>query len=586
MADARLPLDEVHLKRLAQILFRCLEEVGSTKAALYLDATGSGACSLVAQFGWPRGTALPVCLDEALVRWVQRERRCFTVTPAMKAPELAGFGQGPEGPRFLVAPIYDHGEWQGLLIQRDKGRGEAYDLHRDEARTLSICQEVVAVCREAQAPSAEPVSAPPADPLPFDDAALPVVVPAGEALGSLVEPVPEAPAEALPATVFEVLEGFQGTGTQAFQAIPREQDKTSRNLDEPPRVPPVQPRPGIFMLEQRNFFWQVAELLFQALPLHAVALWMDEQAEIRPLLTYSREPLSLDLKQQILAHATYHLPQVTQRDLRILSRAAWMERPSLGGAFRSYLPVAMVVEGGGQDLLLLFRLDEKPFTQREQELVQGIARLLGIHLQEGRLHERYHRAFLSVSHRILSTLDGGAPNLEHHSLQTARMARNFAVRCELGSAEVEAVSIAAILHDVGTYLLEPDLLSKPDLSPEDLAEIRTHPVLASTFLKDFQFPFDVLTIIRHHHERWDGSGYPDGLAGEAIPLGSRIISLVEAYEVMSSGTPFKAAKPIGDILAELRREAGRQFDPRLAHAFADYLQAKSESGMNGLGGLP
>jgi HD-GYP domain-containing protein (c-di-GMP phosphodiesterase class II) len=99
-------------------------------------------------------------------------------------------------------------------------------------------------------------------------------------------------------------------------------------------------------------------------------------------------------------------------------------------------------------------------------------------------------------------------------------------------------------------------------------------VLASAFLKDFRFPFDVLRIIRHHHERWDGTGYPDGLKGEEIPIGSRIISIIEAFEVMSSGRGYKPPRGSREILEELRRVASTQFDPSLVSDFIDYLASK------------
>jgi putative nucleotidyltransferase with HDIG domain len=245
------------------------------------------------------------------------------------------------------------------------------------------------------------------------------------------------------------------------------------------------------------------------------------------------------------------------------------------GVFQTYLPVVLMEEGGGQDLMLIFRVDEKPFDEEEQIHIQQVARLLGFHLQESRLHEHYHRSFLTVAHRILTSMEGGAPKLKSHSLNTARLARNFALSLELASPEVEAISISAILHDVGTFMLDPQVLGKPSLSAEDMASIQTHPVLASTFLKDFRFPFDVLKIIRHHHERWDGSGYPDGLQGEQIPIGSRVINLVEAFEVMSSGSEFHPAKGGREILDELKRGSGNQFDPNLVTEFLNFLAAKA-----------
>ncbi len=145
---------------------------------------------------------------------------------------------------------------------------------------------------------------------------------------------------------------------------------------------------------------------------------------------------------------------------------------------------------------------------------------------------------------------------------------------DLPTSAVEAVSISAILHDVGTLLLDYRVLDKPRLTAEELEKVRQHPLLASTFLKDLYFPFDVLHIIRHHHEHWDGGGYPDGLKGDAIPMGSRIIHLVEAYEMMISETPYRPAKTPAQAEAELERLAGIQFDPQLVAHFIQILKMR------------
>jgi putative two-component system response regulator len=121
-------------------------------------------------------------------------------------------------------------------------------------------------------------------------------------------------------------------------------------------------------------------------------------------------------------------------------------------------------------------------------------------------------------------------------------------------------------------MLEPALLAKPTLTADEMTKVRAHPVLACTFLKDLRFPYDVVPIIKHHHERWDGKGYPDGLGFEAIPMGARIVGLIEAYEVMITGKGYKAAMPIRDVMQEIRAHAGTQFDPKVAEAFLKILE--------------
>jgi GAF domain-containing protein len=594
MPSASSPFNDALSNRFAQVLYQCLENVGSTKGVLYLSTRQEEGVSLVGHYGFPRLMPPPaqLPLEHPLIQWVRRERRTFAVNNAAQFQELSVLVQGSENPRLLITPLYDRGEWIGFLAQRDRVRGEIYDVSRDEAPTLTVCQEIVATAREfhfvfSVSPATDSQSAPgllqpvpPPKPVLAEVPVIPVPVPAP---ASMVPPT--TPKEFSPGMM---LEGFTSAaeGEEGFSPLTSSGIYVSRNLDEPTVIVPPPPpsgepvsssplRPGMFLPEQRTFFWEAAALLSSIVPLAAVALWMDEPQELRPILAYSRLPLSGELKQQILAHATYHIPRVEEKDLRILTKSEWLDESPLRGIFQTYLPVVLMEEGGGQDLLLLFRLEPKPFSEPEQLHIQQLARMLGFHLQEGRLHEQYHRAFLSVAHRILSTVEGGAPHLRSHSLNTAKLARNFAVRLELPSHEVEAVSIAAILHDVGTLLLDPAILAKPELAPEDLARIRTHPVLASAFLKDFRFPFDVLRVIRHHHERWDGTGYPDGLKGEEIPIGSRIISIIEAFEVMSSGNSYKSPKGGREILEELRRESSAQFDPSLVADFIDYLASKA-----------
>jgi len=576
-------LGEALVHRFSQILYRCFEEVGSTKAALYLLVPEAEGFHLVSHFGWPRIAPPPEGLagDDPLAVWARRERRSFVVNNADQAGELSKFLSGTESPRFLITPFFDRGEWAGLLVQKDRTKGALYDLERDEGPTQAICQEIVETMRDFRAGRSV---VPTLTSAPDGTALLQVSVPASGAM------VP-APGQVSGQGV-ESLDGFQALPGQAlaFAPVPPGQAIISRNLDEPtdprlvasavptpPSTVPVTPpaggfRAGMFLPEQRTFFWEAATLLCNLVPLAAVALWMDEVLEVKPILTYSRQPLSPELKQQVLAHVTYHVPKVVERDLRILTKVEYLEKEPLMGIFQTYLPVILVAEG--QDLMLLFRNEDRPFTEREQSYIEMVARMVGFHLQEVRLHERYHRAFLSVSHRLLNSVEGGAPKLRDHSLATAKLARSFALYLELPAADLEAVCIASILHDVGTFLLDPRLLAKPGLSTDEMARMQTHPVLATTFLKDFRFPFDVLGIIRHHHERWDGKGYPDGLRGESIPLGSRIINLIESFEVMNDGSAFKGPRSPREILDELRKGAGGQFDPTLVAEFLEFLQSR------------
>jgi HD-GYP domain-containing protein (c-di-GMP phosphodiesterase class II) len=278
------------------------------------------------------------------------------------------------------------------------------------------------------------------------------------------------------------------------------------------------------------------------------------------------------MQRQVLALAQAQRPDLHDPTLKLLAKAETSRTDLFQGPFKTLLPIMLEEQFGRPDLLMVFRAEDTPFMPQELSFIQGLGRMLALYLEEGRLHERYHQSFLSVSHRILATAAAKLPNLRAHSLNTAELSRGLARRLRLSSSQVEAVTISAILHDVGTLLLDLRILDKPVLTAEDLEQVQTHPILASTFLKDFHFPFDVLRIIRHHHERWDGKGYPDGIAGETIPVESRIINLVESFQRMTTGTAYRAAKSLPAAMAELHQLSGQQFDPRMVDEFIKLME--------------
>ena len=589
MFASSLILGEALANRCSQVLYRCLEEVGSTKGALYLRAPELGGFEVVSFYGWPRGTRPPVAIpaEHPLLVQVQRVRRSFAVNEASELPELAIFGQGGEWPRYLVTPVYLAGDWVGLLIQRDRIRGGTFEVERDGPPTLAICEDLIQALREFRlyGGTSRPDPVPPrpdflATPPP-GTLVLPGIVPEGLPTASAVidevAPMAEHLLPSGPVTTpsvespeFQVLStgpsdqermyGFSG-GQDGYVALPWEADHSLSSWVAPQHRKAERKR-GMVPPEQRTFFWEIAGLLSEILTASAVALWIENPEEIRPVLAYSTLPLSAGLQQQILAHATFQLPAVQEQGLQLITRAGMSEAPEIKGAFAMYLPLLLNEAPLGHDLMLVFRQEDQPFSSSETQAIQQLGRILGLHMQEARLHERYHRAFLSVSHRILQSSETRLPSLRSHSLATARLARDLALMLDLPTEEVEAVSIAAILHDVGLLLLDPAMLSKPDLNSEERRKIRNHPELAAVFLKDLRFPFEVVKMIRHHHERWDGRGYPEGLKETAIPNGSRIIGLIEAYEVMTSGKGSGPPWTIGKCRRNSRTNPGPSSIPR------------------------
>jgi len=150
----------------------------------------------------------------------------------------------------------------------------------------------------------------------------------------------------------------------------------------------------------------------------------------------------------------------------------------------------------------------------------------------------------------------------------------------LDSEEINRVRTAALLHDIGKVGVPDEILHKPGpLSEREWEIMRQHPVIGERIMRAIPGLGDIARIVRHEHERWDGSGYPDGLAGTEIPVGSRIILACDAYHAMTSDRPYRDAMEHAKAMAELTDNAGTQFDPDVVQALVGYLFGRRQAGL-------
>jgi HD-GYP domain-containing protein (c-di-GMP phosphodiesterase class II) len=173
-----------------------------------------------------------------------------------------------------------------------------------------------------------------------------------------------------------------------------------------------------------------------------------------------------------------------------------------------------------------------------------------------------------------------------HSEEVVGLARDVARRLGLPPAEVEKVCDGAMLHDVGKVAIPNEILYKPGpLSPDEWEVMRTHPLIGERILLRTPELARIAPLVRHEHERWDGRGYPDGLCGEGIPIGSRIILACDAYSAMITARPYREPMSHEEALRELELGAGGQFDPRVVEALLRVLALReplySSTGMPG-----
>lgn len=183
------------------------------------------------------------------------------------------------------------------------------------------------------------------------------------------------------------------------------------------------------------------------------------------------------------------------------------------------------------------------------------------------------RLFYSMTQVFVHLLDLKTPFNEGHSRRVAEKSRYVARELRMTDDGVRKVYLAALLHDVGTILIEDMLLNKQGaLTPEEMRHVREKSSLADEVLRPVLDDEEVLKFIRHKRERYDGTGYPGGLKGNLIPLGARVIAVVEAFDAITSGRPYRLPRSPEEAIQELKRCTPTQFDPQVVSVFADLYE--------------
>jgi len=169
---------------------------------------------------------------------------------------------------------------------------------------------------------------------------------------------------------------------------------------------------------------------------------------------------------------------------------------------------------------------------------------------------------------LAEAIDAKDPYTRGHSDRVKRMSLAIAKKMGFSEERLENLEYGALLHDIGKIGIKDEVLQKQaPLSSEEYQYIQEHPLIGVKIVEGVEFFKDKIPMIRHHHEHYDGNGYPDGLAGEAIPLEARIISLPDAFDAMTSTRPHRNIMPLQNVLAELEKFKGKQFDPKVLDIF-------------------
>jgi hypothetical protein len=306
-----------------------------------------------------------------------------------------------------------------------------------------------------------------------------------------------------------------------------------------------------------KFVVQACHRIREALGFGFVALHVDKDTNILPASTVWEGdpdvgPETLESRDRLLK--------------AIKSNAALDEwSDSLGSVVRSipnaYGSDALIVAGDKQT-------DGGHISSYDTKLIEASARFTSTFLSNAQLFDIQKRLFVGIIESLSAAIDAKDTYTQGHSRRVAYLGQQIALNMDLSSAEAERVRISGLLHDVGKIGVPEAVLCKPGrLTDAEFDDIKRHPDIGHKILKDLTGLEDVLPGVLHHHERYDGNGYPHGLAGEDIPVMARILACADTFDAMSSNRSYRAAMPRKKVLAEIDRCRGSQFDDAVVTAF-------------------
>lgn len=232
--------------------------------------------------------------------------------------------------------------------------------------------------------------------------------------------------------------------------------------------------------------------------------------------------------------------------------------------------VAVPIKAGGQVIGVLQAVNKTDgaFTTEDREMLISLAHQVAPAIENARMYEALRETFYGVSMALAEALEKRDYYTGGHTNRVSKYCMAIAAGLDLGEKEMESLWLASILHDIGKIGVTDLVLQKPGrLDDEEFRIMSQHSRFGAEILSHIRSHRAVIPGVRGHHEQYNGSGYPDGLEGEEIPLLARIISVADAYDAMTSDRPYRKALSHKEAMAELERCKGKQFDPALVDAF-------------------
>jgi putative nucleotidyltransferase with HDIG domain len=251
---------------------------------------------------------------------------------------------------------------------------------------------------------------------------------------------------------------------------------------------------------------------------------------------------------------------------RIIRTASSQKRSHLIG-------VPLVCEDVIGLIIIQRNKDDAPFDQFESEVLNTLAEQAIIGIRNLELYEEQQKIVLGSIKSLVTLLDIRVPQEYTHSPYFARLVVSIAHQMHLDQKQIESLKYASLLHDTGKVDIPTEILTKTTkLTPAEYTIIKRHPVKGAQILRPLQILKPVIPIIMHHHEKYDGTGYPSRLKKGQIPQGARVMAVADAFEAMVYGRPYRERMNINAAVKEIKKKSGTQFDPKVVEAFLKILK--------------
>ena len=339
----------------------------------------------------------------------------------------------------------------------------------------------------------------------------------------------------------------------------------------------------IASLNLEDVLRDILTLLEQVVPYDSASIMMMERNEVAPRVAAARgvRQDNLQILPPKLLLETPHIRKLMEQRQPIIiddivGHPDWLH---ISGTehIRCWMGVPLVVQDRVLGWLNLDKAEPGFYDTRLANLALAFANQAAIALENARLYNELETSYLQTVLALARAMDARDSYTADHSNRMAEMARTIARRMGCSVEEIQAIEWAALLHDIGKIGIPDHILRKPEPLNDDEWEImQRHPDIGAEIIAPVQRLARVAPIVRSHQEKFDGSGYPRGLKGEEIPLGARILAVVDAYSAITDERVYRKARSHEAALEEIRRCSGTHFDPRVVEHFLDLMAAEEK----------